>query len=166
MHDRQFARRCPIGPHKSACGKLSLGMLAEKLGGWFGARSARKSARGWVCAPPHDSRPPTPTTKTCRWGPRASHPNDEDLSLGTPDWSPALRFVLVTKGRAGNRARLPQTLRLLTAKTFIFSIGHSGATLLSQLSFGVLLERRHPGRHIIWARKPRPRWHMLPWQLR
>jgi hypothetical protein len=66
----------------------------------------------------------------------ASHPNDEDLSLGTPDWRPALRFVLVTKGRAGNRARLPQTLRLPAAKTFIFSKGHSGATLRSQLSFG------------------------------
>ena len=104
--------------------------------GSFGARPARRSAPGCGCGHPHDSRTPTPTTKTYRWGPRASHPNDEDLSLGTPDWSPALRFVLVTKGRAGNRVRLPRTLRLQTAKTFIFSKGHSGATLRSQLSFG------------------------------
>jgi hypothetical protein len=119
----------------------------------FSARPARKSAPGCGCGHPHDSRTPTPTTKTYRWGPRASHPNDEDLSLGTPDWSPALRFVLVTNGRAGNRVRLPQTLRLPTAKTFIFSKGHSGATLRSQLSFGVLLERRRPGRQIIWPCK-------------
>src|SRR5271157_6445665 len=32
-----------------------------------------------------DPGPSTPATKTCRWGPRALHPSDEDLSLGTPD---------------------------------------------------------------------------------
>jgi hypothetical protein len=38
-----------------------------------------------------DPGPPPPQTKTCLWGPRASTPTDEDLSVGTPVLHPHRR---------------------------------------------------------------------------